>query len=256
MKNLIFIQSIALSFVLFSCQNSAITVADANQVVVNAFIKEGDTIKMDISRQFVFNTSDSIFEPISDLAITIADGTTQETLISDGKGKYHSSIIAQVGKQYYLSFVYNNKLISSACSVPGRPNNLTQSAYQLIHNSTDRDLNTSVTLKWDNPDSTYYMLNIYCTESTLNPIYYSTDGRSRSIDPFVSDSLVLSDRNFSYYGRHRVVLYHVNKEFYELYKRYSSNAEKLTNPPTNITNGLGIFTAYATDTLWVYVRKV
>lgn len=256
MKHLIFIQSIAFCIIFFSCQNSAITVADANQVVVNAFIKEGDTIKMDITRQFVFNTSDSIFEPISDLSIKIVDGATEVTMISDGKGKYHSSIVAKVGKQYHFSFIYNNKQISSSCTVPSRPNNLTQSAYQLIHNSTDHSLNTSVTLKWDNPDSTYYMVNLYCTESTLTPIYYTTDSRSRSIEPFIADSLVLSDRNFSYYGRHRVVLYHVNREFYELYKRYSSNAEKLTNPPTNITNGLGIFTAYATDTLWVYVRKV
>ncbi|MDD2798395.1 MAG: DUF4249 family protein [Bacteroidales bacterium] len=240
-----------------SCNNDNILTADTNQVVVQAFLNVGDSVAIKVTRQFVFDSADSTYEPISGLDIFISDDKASYKLTSKGEGKYSSSLITKEGKTYTLSFVYNNKRISATCKAPTKPENFNSTTnYFYIHKTYIADSMSILTLKWNNPDSNYYFVSIYFTDPSLNPIdSYFGSSRTKNFEPSQTDSLRLTERTFRNYGWHRIVLFHINKEYSELFKRYSSNSESLTNPPTNIMNGLGIFTAFATDTLWVRVMS-
>ena len=58
-----------------------------------------------------------------------------------------------------------------------------------------------------------------------------------------------------YFGRYQVILYHVNQEFANLFDNPTMNSVNITEPPTNIENGLGIFTGISADTLYFELRK-
>jgi hypothetical protein len=58
-----------------------------------------------------------------------------------------------------------------------------------------------------------------------------------------------------YYGYHDILLLHVQPEYAALYENNGSNSLNLAPPPTNIENGLGIFTGIASDTLRLLVKK-
>ncbi|OKS85586.1 hypothetical protein RG47T_1032 [Mucilaginibacter polytrichastri] len=57
-------------------------------------------------------------------------------------------------------------------------------------------------------------------------------------------------RSFNYIGIYRAILYSVNKEYIDLLNNQSgSSSQNLANIPTNVNNGLGIFTAMQADTI-------
>jgi hypothetical protein len=62
-------------------------------------------------------------------------------------------------------------------------------------------------------------------------------------------------RNVTYFGTHRVIVYHVNSEFAELFDNPGMSSVSMAEPPTNINNGLGIFTSMNTDTVYFKVYK-
>lgn len=63
-------------------------------------------------------------------------------------------------------------------------------------------------------------------------------------------------RNLTQYGRHQVIVFRVNHEYAALYQSTGSSTLSLTQPPTNIQNGLGIFTGVSSDTLYFEVTKI
>jgi hypothetical protein len=61
--------------------------------------------------------------------------------------------------------------------------------------------------------------------------------------------------DFTYYGRHRVILYHVLSDYATLYQQNSNSSQNLINPSSAIVNGYGIFTGINSDTLYVVVKE-
>jgi hypothetical protein len=52
-----------------------------------------------------------------------------------------------------------------------------------------------------------------------------------------------------------LILYHLNADYAALYNDTGNSSQNLTNPTTNIENGLGIFTGINADTLLLNVIK-
>ena len=59
----------------------------------------------------------------------------------------------------------------------------------------------------------------------------------------------ISNNTFEYYGKYKVILIRVNEEYIKMLNSGIKTSHNLTNAPTNLTNGLGIFTALQADTL-------
>ncbi len=57
------------------------------------------------------------------------------------------------------------------------------------------------------------------------------------------------------YGRHIAKVYTVNEEYVDLFNSAVQDSRDLNEPPSNIANGLGIFTAFAVDSLEFELRR-
>ena len=63
-------------------------------------------------------------------------------------------------------------------------------------------------------------------------------------------------RNIRYFGDHRVIVYHVNPEFADLFDQSELTSNSIVEPPGNIENALGIFTALTADTVYFMVTGI
>ncbi len=243
---------------LVSCEKDSIQTADTNQVVVEAYLKAGDTISLNLTRQFVIDSDDSIYEPVNNADITLTCGEISRHMTFHSKGKYSLPLVVEAGKTYSISFTYNGKQVSAETTVPTAPEGFKASKDTIQAVVRDADVETTyyAGYSWNNPDEMYHYMTVECLESKLNPINTSYKTTTiRRLNPTKNTSYSLSDQSFTYYGLHRVILYKIPDEFAKLYEHYSTNAESLTSPPTNVTHGLGIFTSYSPDTLYLQVVK-
>jgi len=160
-------------------------------------------------------------------------------------------------------------LVTSSTDLPTKPVNYTQSVTVIKVPSMDFSggfpsggpptMPDPVKLGWTNNDEGYYMVVIENTEKTPVPIYdfgnKVVPGRFFRNEPTQSNQYEIPSMNFQYYGKHRLILYHLNPEYAELYKDNGNSSQNLTNPATNVKNGLGIFTGLNADTLMLNVVK-
>ncbi|WP_243348476.1 DUF4249 family protein [Parabacteroides sp. FAFU027] len=241
-----------------SCEKSNIATADYNGVVVNAFLRAEDSISLKLNREFIIDSDDSTYEPVNNVAVKVTCDNIAHQLSFNGEGKYSSPLIVQAGKTYYLSFTYYNKQVTAQTTVPTKPEGFT-GAVDSIHGVvkwTVVDTTYYAKYTWNNPSDLYHYLSIECLDGKTSPINLNNSvSVIRYLEPIKTTTYSLSDKSFSYYGLHRIVLFKIPDEYAKLYQHYSTNAESLTSPPTNVTNGLGIFTSYSTDTLYLKVYK-
>jgi hypothetical protein len=190
-------------------------------------------------------------------------------LTSVGGGIYSdSSLIIKEGVQYTLQFLYNNKVVSAVTTIPNIPKDYTQSVTEISVQKIDENttftpgsfqMNDPIELKWNNQDNAYFMVIVENMEANPTLIRDTTDSRfqvrSFRNEPAIINSYAMRDQQFQYFGRHMLTLYRLNPDYAALYNDNSNSSQNLTNPTTNITNGLGIFTGISSDTLYLQVNK-
>ena len=195
--------------------------------------------------------------PITGLSIKLTNVSTDEyEILNDmGEGVYTSeNIIAQNGT-YKLEFEYAGKSVWATTIIPDKVYGFKCDTTELVH--TERfsdDTIRYVNYRWDNSDDTYHMFYIKNMESWSTPIYGIEPSKSITSSPTLDTTHQVNSRGFYYYGRHYMVLYKVNQEYVDLYYSSSNNSQSMTNPPSNVNNGFGIFTAMTSDTLLLKLK--
>jgi hypothetical protein len=95
--------------------------------------------------------------------------------------------------------------------------------------------------------------------ATLSPIRDFGDnappGNIFRKPPTTASGLEINSNEFQYYGKHRLILFHVLPDYASLYSDTQTSSQNLTNPSTSIVNGYGIFTGLNSDTLFINVIK-
>jgi len=56
-----------------------------------------------------------------------------------------------------------------------------------------------------------------------------------------------------HYGTHKVTVYHVKEEYADLFENRTQDSRDLNQPPSNIENALGIFTGFASQSVFFEV---
>lgn len=267
MKSINLILWIAFIFGVSSCEkenNSQFTDAP----ILESYLKPGDFLNIKISRQLPF-FSDIVFseDNLANLSISVAFNNQTDILQPLDSGLYvDSNIIIKENITYELRFNFNGKQVYAYTHVPAKPTNYTQSATSI---SVPRMDSTSspptggfsmpepVELTWDNPDKSYYIVVIENMETSLDAIHdFGDNERPKNMfreAPTTSSGLEIRAMQFQYYGKHRLILYHVLPDYASLYKENSNSSQNLSNPSTSISNGYGIFTGLNTDTLYLNV---
>lgn len=123
-----------------------------------------------------------------------------------------------------------------------------------------QDDNTPLVLSWDNPTGEYYFVVQQSADSNSDPVISINNGQGlpqRRINNQPTNGSVtnIQPRSFSYFGKYNVILFRLNPDYAALYRSGGTSTQNLSTPPTAITNGLGIFTGVAPDTIQVLVQK-
>jgi|WetSurMetagenome_2_1015567.scaffolds.fasta_scaffold29522_2 hypothetical protein len=258
---------------LFACverDNSEFT----DTPVIESYLRPGEYLNLTVSRQIPFSSNVTYSgDDINDLSITVTLDGAYHMLTPFGNGMYiDSTLIVAEGKQYDLSFTYNNKRVSAYTDVPAKPLNFIQSAASISIMRMDSasiptggggmwQMPDPLELTWDNTDDSYYIVVIENMEDTLDPVRdFGNDedipGARFRKSPTTASGIQLRPQEFQYFGNHRLILYHVLPDYASLYNDdKSASSLNLTNPSTSITNGYGIFTGLNSDTLFLFVDE-
>ena len=113
-------------------------------------------------------------------------------------------------------------------------------------------------MSWSNPSQLPHYVVVQSEDSTAQPLRTDSLGnfiftRQFVTEPTTNNYYRVPQADFSYTGKYRITLYRVNKEYVDLYASRQQDSRSLNEPSTNVKNGLGIFTAFASDSAFVNV---
>jgi hypothetical protein len=235
--------------------------------VIQAFLVPGKSPVIKITRIIPYSAEegDTLATPIPDLEVFLMVRGVEYILPEDssGSGSYQLAAgdnIVSPGDTIELHTNYKGTLVAATTVVPSALASLTMSTNILYYTSGNPSTWLSggeIELTWDNPNEDYYYVTVQNMETDPTPLNDMALNMPRfgSSPPSTGNQFRIGMRNVTYFGTHQVIIYHVNHEFAELFDNPGMSSVTLTEPPTNISNGLGIFTAMNPDTLYFEVKK-
>ena len=248
-----------------SCKKEA-AVSYVAEPVVQAYLVPNQPLSVYLKKEILIGSTDTATQTIDNLnnvTITCLQTGIAYTLNFIGNGIYVDSAYKGVaGDNYNLAFTYNGKVVSASTLVPTKPTNVSISDTTLSIPSNTFYISsiTPLTLNWSNPNNDYFLVLVQLTNSadTLSPIDTSSHFHRHSFfrnQPTQSNTSQLSPRDFSYYGEYYAILYKVNADYAELYNGSGNNSQNLTQPITDIKNGLGMFSGINADTIRISITN-
>lgn len=259
-----------LSAQLVSCEKQSVAPAYNEEPVIEGYLYANNLASIRITSQIAVSEATSgAGEGIDTLQVFIDVDSGSHQLTNAGNGTYQDSTLIIVPEtEYTLHFKYRGKIVTASTKVPSLPKDFTQSATELsltkIESTTtftpgSFQMNDPIDLNWENADKSYYMIVVQNTDNQPELIRDTTSVRFRVAnfrnEPAIIDQYQIRDMQFQYFGNYTMTLFHLNEDYAALYSDNSSSSQNLTNPTSNITNGLGIFTGISTDTLLFKVHK-
>lgn len=253
----------------FGCSDDSITTPDNELVVVSGFLRAGErTANIKLSNTLALGSADTIPAAINDAEVFLVKAGKNYllNLSPSMNGNYFyqgNDLSIESGDLFSLLINYKNKKITGSTLIPNKPHDLTISKTTIIFTASVYGMGivqdtSSIYLKWSNPDSSLYYVVIENLET--NPIAINTSttqkgsGRTMIFPPMATNQFLIGRRNLTYLGNHRAIVYKVNQEYADLYESRTQDSRNLNEPISNIKNGLGVFSAFASDTTKFYVK--
>lgn len=255
------------------CDTQNFSPYDSETVVVEGFLYAGVPVDSFYVSELIplISDEDSTYE-ISDAELYLVwnDIEVLLTPMSGNNGYYEytgSEISIEAGENYQMKLAYARKEITATTTVPTPPTGLTLSMDTIaiaeindFEDMQDRNDTLLIEVQWDNSAGDFYYVtvqNIEANPSDINQMEFGGMGGRPNFrfttEPTSLDVYNIRTMELSQYGTHRVVLYHVNQEYADLFESYDQDSRTLTEPLTNINNGVGIFTSFSSDTTYFEV---
>lgn len=270
MKNKILLIALLFSSLFISsCKKEISEPSFVDTPIIQSFLTVGSPATVNVSKLTAFDPNAQYSnDNVAALNIKITFGDSVHTLNSIGGGNYvDSSLIINDSTQYSLQFNYNSKPVTATTKALSKPTGYTQSVTDINMtqipvggSSFGITLPDNIIFNWTNNDHSYYIMvvqNIEINPELIN-LNESTADQNRLFrnEPIQDITTQLRPRQFHYYGMHKIILYHILSDYADLYKSDGTSSQNLTTPSTNIFNGLGIFTAMNSATLYINVHKI
>lgn len=260
-KRILFASIVLLLFMAAACKKQNTDTYSALPVV-EAYLMPNRNVEVKVSLQKDLVDTNAYGVPITGLTLKVSNGTSTQTLTEDKAGHYILNDLSFVKSKgvYSLSFTYNDLPVTATTTVPDKPSAIVSAADtvtipKMVFGGTSTAF-VPVTLSWANTGSYNHIVVFRYMESfkSLISSRFSNDTTtSVEVNAVKASSFVLTERTFRYYGQYKVILMRVNQEYLNMLNNSSTSSQNLTNAPTNVTNGLGIFTSMQADTLSRYL---
>ena len=268
---------LALLLIINACTEEASVTLDTKTAVVEAYLFVGKPVdSVRITQSYAYARENTDLITLDDLDVQISDGTQVYALNHSTEGVYQNpAVIPQGGQTYTLTFEHNGETVRSETFVPQkRAISISKTSIGL-----EKIIETggppsggfggeqdAIEIEWDNAEGDYYYVLIENIED--NPEFvndrlaqFQANGNalrfSRITEPEISDFHAINTRrDLTQFGTYRIIVYRVNPEYAALYETSGSSSISIAAPPTNIENGLGIFTGVSSDTVYLEVVRI
>lgn len=265
-KYTIFLSLIVLLFC--ACGEENLNNIAANQFVVEAFIFAGEPIDdIRIKSTFPLSDEEDTSSPINDATVTlIKDGQRFALVASGNEGLYHypgNDVEVATNDIFQLEVVHSGITATAETIVPTPTVGLQISADSLkvpqLPFSEGREAiveaignflrNSRIDATWDNPNEDLYFMVVESVNDTIDPIFPAQVIEALANFRFVSEpteeaSLTFFGGGLVSFGTYSVKVYHINQEYAALYENREQDSRDLNEPPSNVQNALGIFSAF------------
>lgn len=272
MKNLLYILLLAILFA--DCDTSA--TPPSNKFVIEAFLYAGEPIEdIFIKTTYPISSVEDESEPISDASVVlIKNNARYELLPSDSAGYYHypdADLTVEVGDIFQLEVTYEEVTATAETIVPSPTTGLQVTpdtmffpliGFGPLSDSMSAYIGSlSMQATWDNPNNDYYYLVLETVSDTIIPIFPEVAAdflsRFRYVSAPTNENLIATPGvGFQSFGKHRIKVYHINQEYVDLYLNQEQDSRDLNEPPTNITNALGVFSAFSSQEVFMEVARL
>ncbi len=266
-----FVAIIIIAFAL-SCEKES-TISDFDQtLVVEAFLYAGEkNVNVRLTALLPYSSEVDEFQSINDADVVLTNGDNTYPLTPLGEdGKYFydgNDLEIKEGETYNFATEYYGEQITASTTVPAPPTGVSISESSIyisesLAYTNMREFMLSVPeidLSWNYDYDDYFCVLVDNIEETPLNIEFLTDRTTKFSfisQPVQRNELKLSPQSIlQQYGQHSVRVFRVNEEYADLYETAEQDSRSLNEPATNINNGLGIFTAFNCDTVYLNIIK-
>lgn len=271
----IFLAITGLMVVFTCCLKDKEDLFDSTSAVLSGYLYSGNLVDSILISQSNSYSGDGIYKTIDNLDVVINDGQNDYLLNFIGNGYYQSKEIEVLsGRDYTIHFEWQGLPVTASTHVP-EPKGAELSDTVLYREQVTGgggfgpgsfERPDPIEVSWNNSEGDYYFVQVENIEDSSEYIFTffqelieqgDTIGRpSFRTRPEVIDFYAIDSFNdLQRYGKHQVVVYRLNPEYAALYEQLGKSSISISTPPTNVKNGLGIFTGISTDTLYFEIRK-
>lgn len=235
------------------------------QLVVRAYLYAGKPVTdIQLTGTVSLTSADTVGPPITNALIRLSKRGMRYTLSANPSrpgyyGYAGADLSVAVADTFDLEVIRGGHTASARAVVPSLPTGLTLSRTRLAIDSTRFGGDTGIiVVRWSNPTQDYFFAVVTPLDTSAGKIPtpggggFVTSG-SFIFPPTQADSTIIAPPQLHYFGRQRVDLYRVPPEYAALYIARQQDSRDLNEPPTNIHNGLGIFSAFAGDSAFFTV---
>lgn len=256
---------------LASCEQESISTTVSQTAVLTGYLHAGQSCdSIHIIQSISYGDEDSIVS-LDNLYVTINDDSNTFELTAEGDGYYqNTNLLIQSGESYTIQFEHNDEMVSATTFIPWKKDATISDTIikmEKIEAGTfppiGENVAEAIEISWDNSEGDYYYVVVHNIENDpeyINDFFANQDGFFRNFrftsEPQISDYYNIDpNREIRQFGTHRVIIFRVNPEYAALYNVSEASSLSITEPPSNVINGLGILTGIASDTLYFEVQK-
>jgi Domain of unknown function (DUF4249) len=259
---------LALSLLLAGCEGETLKPPVNELVVVRGYLQANMPFSgLNISSTLDLGSPDTVGPPVRDAVVHIIRGETCYELIHRGKGDYSSptnpytpdcpdcGLVLTAGDTINLEVFHFGKVATASTVIPPQPHNLTMASSSVVTPPATGGAPTgdAFEISWELEGEYWFYLEF----SRIGGTHLPVDGGdvffgyvpTRKTELISTRRFVVTWDMLPYYGHWRVNVVAVSREYVELYLTRNQDSRDLNEPVSNVTNGLGIFTAINSDRL-------
>ena len=254
-------------------------------VVVQAYLYAGQPVEdVLVTSTLGLGSTDTVSPPIVDAQVQLVKDELCYLLQPKWgkKGYYHytgdcpecpvGELTVEEGDEFILEVLYYDKVATATTVVPAPPAGVGISSDTLFVSPDSypgtgefspggpflEDPNTALTVNWEDDRNSIYYVTLehrYKFAEPIVPDYPFSKTPELASAPFTGDNFPIGWINITHYGDYRLQIYKLNREYLEMYLSRNQDSRDLNEPLTNVDNGLGIFTALNSTTVYFRVEK-
>lgn len=275
MKRLIRLVGMIGAFIVSGCSDESPLGPGTDLVVIRGYLYAGEPVTdIQITSTLPLGSEDNAAPPINDADVyLLKKGRRYDLQPSAGdSGYYHyrgDDLSVEAGDVFEIQVVYYDRVTSGKTVVPPAPDGVAVSPdtffvsednlFPFWRRGTDAAANALLVTWTPDPSSLFYIAieNVGSDPDSI-AIDGPTGGMKRRFvsEPTNSSEYPIQLPQLSHYGKHLVRVYRVNQEYADLYESRQQDSRDLNEPLTNVENGLGVFSAFSSDSAYFYVAPL